>query len=239
MKLPLASNFKTTLFPASPTNTLPADGPPETPTAMLVGLENWPGPEPGIPAWQLDVQTSLWGLPSATPQPNAAMKVPLGPNAATQALRLCAPYTVPLCARTATPPGALSCPAPDPGLPNVVTALRSDACALPIAAPSVCFKQKTAYEILATRAGPSRTRHLVLSTRTRISVLPATRWETGDGLIESLPPPLWSPVGWQHLDWHVSSSAPQPSLHRWRICQCTFSGSCSGRREGCPACRSF
>src|SRR5262249_41395345 len=182
MKLPLASNFSTTLLPASPTNTLPADGPPEPPTAMLVGLENWPGPEPGIPAWQLDVQTSLWGLPSATPQPNAAMKFPLGPNSSTRALPLSATYTVPFCARTATPTGALSCPAPDPWLPNVVVALSSDACALPIAAPSVSVTAQTN----AIRAGPSRTRHWVLPTRIRISVLPATRWGARDGLMENL-----------------------------------------------------
>src|SRR5262249_22068965 len=137
MKLPLASNFKATLLPASPTNTLPADGLPEAPMAMVVGLENWPGPVPGIPAWQLDVQTSLWGLPSATPQPNAAMKLPLASNSSTRALPLSATYPVPFCARTAPPAGALSCPAPDPWLPNVVTALSSDACALPAAAPSV------------------------------------------------------------------------------------------------------
>src|SRR5262249_61458294 len=102
----------------------PADGLPETPIAMLVGLANWPGPEPGIPAWQLDVQTSLCGLPSATPQPNAAMKVPLGPNSSTRALPLSPTYTVPFCARTATPTGALRCPAPVQRLPNVLTALR-------------------------------------------------------------------------------------------------------------------
>src|SRR5262245_11892805 len=187
MKLPLASNFSTTLLPASPTNTLPADGPPELPTAMLVGLENWPGPEPGIPAWQLDVQTSLWGLPSATPQPNAAMKLPLGPNSSTRALPLSATYTVPFCARTATPTGALSCPAPDPWLPNVVLALSSDAWALSVAAPRVIVPAPRASVILA---GPSGIPHRDLPTRSRISVLPTTRWETGDGLIESLPPPF-------------------------------------------------
>src|SRR4029453_12328844 len=46
-KLPAASNFKTTLLPASPMNTLAADGPIAVLTAMLVGRENWPGPEPG------------------------------------------------------------------------------------------------------------------------------------------------------------------------------------------------
>src|SRR4030095_14686247 len=59
-KKPVASNFTTTLLSASPTNTLPADATPDALlTAMLVGRESWPGPEPGMPAWQVEVQTSL------------------------------------------------------------------------------------------------------------------------------------------------------------------------------------
>src|SRR5262249_43753133 len=86
-KLASASNFKTTLLPASPTNTLFADGPGGAPTAMLVGRENWPGPEPGIPAWHVwDVQTSLCAAPSATPHPHAATKLPRASNFMIRAL---------------------------------------------------------------------------------------------------------------------------------------------------------
>src|SRR5262249_48533482 len=95
-KLPLVSNFRTTLVPASPTYTSPADGPPELSTAMLVGCENWPGPEPAMPAWQVLVHTSLFAAPSATPHPQAAMKLPVGPNFSTRALPLSATYTSPL-----------------------------------------------------------------------------------------------------------------------------------------------
>src|SRR5262245_29091842 len=70
-KVPLASNFRTTLGPASPTYTSPFDGPPELSTAMLVGLDNWPAPE-------------------------AAMKVPVASNFCTRLLPLSATYTSPV-----------------------------------------------------------------------------------------------------------------------------------------------
>src|SRR5262249_24129566 len=95
-KVPSESNLSTTLLPTSPTYTLPADGLPEAPTAMLVGLENWPGPGPALPAWQVRVQTSLWALPSLTPHPNAAMKLPIASNLSTRALPASATNTLPL-----------------------------------------------------------------------------------------------------------------------------------------------
>src|SRR5262245_4986638 len=208
---PSALNTSTTLLPGSPTNTLPADGLPEAPTAMLVGLENWPGPEPGMPAWQVRVQTSLCALPSLTPHPNAARKLPIASNLSTRALPGSATNTLPLVCWIATPIGVVNCPAPAPGVPKLLIGLNNDACA--VAAPSANVKAPTAK---ATLAGPTRTRHHpVLRTRIRIRVLPATRWERRDGLIENLPPPLFGrqSVGavasrWPHLDWHVSTSAP-------------------------------
>ena len=95
-KLPLLSNFEMTLLLKSPTYTLPFDAPPELSTATLVGLENWPAPEPAIPAWQLLVQTWLTAVPSVTPNPQAAMKVPVASNFCTRALPLSATYTSPL-----------------------------------------------------------------------------------------------------------------------------------------------
>src|SRR5262249_43926313 len=95
-KLPLVSNFRATLVPASPTYTSPVDGPPELSTAMLVGRENWPGPQPALPAWQGVVHTSPFPVPSVTPHPQAAMKLPLASNFSTRALPLSATYTAPL-----------------------------------------------------------------------------------------------------------------------------------------------
>src|SRR5262245_45407714 len=130
-KWPSASNFKTTLLPASPTNTLFFDGPDAPPTAMLVGRENWPGPEPGIPAWHvLEVQTSLFAWPSATPHPHAATKLPRASNFMTRALPLSATYTAPFDAWIATPTGVCSSPLPEPWPPNVLTGLSNDACAV-------------------------------------------------------------------------------------------------------------
>src|SRR5262249_52220808 len=126
MKLPSESNFKPPLLAASPTYTLPADGLPEAPTAMLVGLENWPGPEPGMPAWQVAVQTSLCALPSATPHPNAAMNFPVAVNFSTRALPLSATYTTPPVSWIATPTGVWNWPAPEPVLPNELTWSRND-----------------------------------------------------------------------------------------------------------------
>src|SRR5262249_36590162 len=85
-KLPSASNLRTVLLPQSPTNALFFDGPGALPTAMLRGLENWPRPEPAMPAWQFDVQISLRARPSATPHPHAAMKFVLELNFCTRAL---------------------------------------------------------------------------------------------------------------------------------------------------------
>src|SRR5262245_15701700 len=127
MKTPLASNFTTTLLPASPTNTLLAAAPLVTLlNAMLVGSESWPGPEPGIPAWQLAVQTSLCAAPSATPHPQAARKLPLTSNFSTRALPLSAMYTAPFDCWIDTPTGVWSWPAPEPGLPNELTFCRND-----------------------------------------------------------------------------------------------------------------
>jgi hypothetical protein len=61
-----------------------AAGPGGAPIAMVVGLENCPGPEPAVPDWQWVVQTSLLACPSATPQPNASMNLPDWPNTSTR-----------------------------------------------------------------------------------------------------------------------------------------------------------
>src|SRR5262245_66490879 len=79
-KLPLVANFRATLVPAAPTYTSPVDGPPELSTAMLVGRENWPGPEPAMPGWQVLVHTSPFGAPSANAHPHAAVHLPVGAN---------------------------------------------------------------------------------------------------------------------------------------------------------------
>ena len=92
----MLSNFEHHVVAGSPTYTSPADGPPELSTAMLVGLENWPAPEPAMPAWQVLVQTSLCAMPSVTPYPQAAMKAPVALNFCTRALPLSATYTSPL-----------------------------------------------------------------------------------------------------------------------------------------------
>jgi hypothetical protein len=64
-KVPLESNFRTVLVPASPTYTSPLDAPPELSTPMLVGFENCPAP-------------------------TTAMKVPIPSNFCTRALPLSA-----------------------------------------------------------------------------------------------------------------------------------------------------
>src|SRR5581483_630070 len=76
---PAGVNFRTTLLPASPTYTVPCEGVLELSTAMLVGLENWPAPDPGMPAWHFGfvLQTWLASEPSRTPQPHAARNAPL------------------------------------------------------------------------------------------------------------------------------------------------------------------
>src|SRR5262249_57593059 len=131
---PSTLNTSTTLLPGSPTNTLPGDAPPGTPNAIVVGFENCPGPDPEIPAWQLDVHTSAWALPSATPQPNAAMKLPIASNLSTRALPGSATNTLPLVCWIATPIGVVNCPAPAPGVPKLLIGLNNDACA--VAAPT-------------------------------------------------------------------------------------------------------
>ena len=95
--LPPALNFWTTLLPASPTYTLPFDGPLELSTATLVGIENCPAPEPTTPAWQavLVLQTSLSASPSLTPHPQAALNFPFLSNFSTRAFALSATYTLP------------------------------------------------------------------------------------------------------------------------------------------------
>src|SRR5262245_56952652 len=95
-KLPLVSKFRATLVPASPTSTSPVYGPPELSTSMLMGRQNWVGPEPAMPAWQVLVHTSRFAVPSVTPHPQAAMKLPLASNFSTRALPLSATYTAPL-----------------------------------------------------------------------------------------------------------------------------------------------
>src|SRR5262245_13958339 len=184
---PSALNTSTTLLPGSPTNTLPADGLPEAPTAMLVGLENWPGPEPGMPAWQVRVQTSLCALPSLTPHPNAARKLPIASNLSTRALPGSATNTLPLVCWIATPIGVVNCPAPAPGVPKLLIGLNNDACA--VAAPSANVKAPTAKAILATRGGPTPpTRQR--ATRLAVSVLPATGSTKRDRLMRASSPPF-------------------------------------------------
>src|SRR5262245_34397553 len=108
---------------------------------MLVGFENWPAPEPGMPAWQLAVQTSLCAAPSVTPHPQAARKLPLASNFCTRALPLSATYTTPFVGATATPTGVWNWPAPEPWLPNVDRGTRT-ACA--VAAPSASVEAQMA-----------------------------------------------------------------------------------------------
>src|SRR5262249_53834297 len=138
-KVPSAVNLRTTLFPESPTNTLPFDEPGALPTAMLVGLENWPAPEPGMPAWHLEVQTSLFAAPSATPPPHAATNLLLELNFCTRALPLSATYTAPFGTWIAIPTGVWNWPAPEPGLPNESRNLRyekTNVTSSPVAVPA-------------------------------------------------------------------------------------------------------
>src|SRR5262249_34753473 len=172
-KLPSASNFKTMLLPVSPTNTLFADGPGDTPTAMVVGRENWPGPEPGIPAWHVwDVQTSLCAAPSVTPHPHAAMKLPLASNFTIRAFPVSATYMAPFVDWIAIPVGVWSSPLPEPGLPNVLDGLNKDAHA--VVAPGATPSTQTAKTTAATRAGSRRTRYQLLRKDASLS-LSATR----------------------------------------------------------------
>src|SRR5262249_14265198 len=142
-KVPLASNFRTTLGPASPTYTSPADGPPELSTPTLVGLESWPAPK-------------------------AALKVPVAPNFCTRLLPLSAPYTSPVLGLPATPTGAWNWPAPEPVLPKLLSG-RNSACA--VVAPSASVKAQAAPATLTTRAGPKRPRYQLLATRLPVSAL--------------------------------------------------------------------
>src|SRR5262245_21186416 len=153
---------------------------------MLVGLENWPGPEPALPAWQVLVHTSLCATPSATPHPQAAMKVPFASNFCTRALPLSATYTPPGLPRSsvATPTGVWNWPAPEPGLPKLLSGRNS---AWAVEAPSATITAHTASATPATRAGSTRTRHQLLATRLPLSALPATKSGTRDGVIE-IPP---------------------------------------------------
>ena len=95
--LPPRLNFWTTLLPTSPTYTSPFDGLLELSTAMLVGTENCPAPEPTTPAWQsvLVLQTSLTAWPSLTPHPQAPLKSPFLLNFWMRAFPLSATYTRP------------------------------------------------------------------------------------------------------------------------------------------------
>src|SRR5262245_37026014 len=185
-KLPLESNTSTTALPASPTYTRFCVA------AMLVGLENWPAPEPGMPAWQLAVQTSLWAWPSVTPHPKAATKLPLASNFCTRAFPLSATYTAPFVGATATPTGVWNWPAPEPWLPNVPRGTRT-ACA--VATPSASVEAQTAAIVM--RARPTRARHL-RPIEIPVRALPPLTCGTRNCLIAIL-----------LLPWHVG-------LSRWR-----------------------
>src|SRR5262249_30473259 len=97
MYLPFVLNFWTTLVPASPTYTSLFDELLELSTAMLVGRVNWPGPEPGMPAWHfvLFLQTSLRATPSVTPHPQTEENFPVLVNFWMRAFPLSAMYTLP------------------------------------------------------------------------------------------------------------------------------------------------
>src|SRR5262245_31187874 len=150
---------------------------------MLVGRENWPRPEPAIPARQLDVQTSLCTLPSLTPHPHAATKLPLASNCSTRAWPLSATYTAPFDCSIATPAGAWNWPASEPPPPKLLIWLSNTARA--VAAPNGTVKARTAHAPLATRAAPPRPRPQ-RSPTILVRNLPATRCETRDGLIDIL-----------------------------------------------------
>src|SRR5262245_17050349 len=176
-KVPLGSKTRTTLLPASPTYTRFPEA------AMLVGFENWPAPEPGMPAWQLAVQTSLFAMPSVTPQPQAEMKLPLASNLWTRALPLSATYKLPLVGATATPTGVWNGPGPEPWLPKVDSRRRRPAaCAV---APRTSVTAPIASATRAMRAGPSRSRHLLPSKIPVRAPLPAGAG-TQNGLVEIL-----------------------------------------------------
>src|SRR5262249_29289735 len=118
-----------------------------------------------------------------------------------RALPLSATYTAPFDAWIAIPLGVWSSPLPEPGLPNVLTGLSNDACA--VVAPSASVKAQAARAPAARRARSKRTRYQ-LPTKTAVRFLPATRSETRDAFIEIPLHRLWA-SRWPQLDWHVSS----------------------------------
>src|SRR5438874_7866530 len=83
---------------------------------MPCGVLNWPAPEPEIPGWHDAVQTSAWGMLSATPQPAASTNAPAALNLSIRLLFWSATHRVPPVSM-ARPAGVLSWPAPPPETP--------------------------------------------------------------------------------------------------------------------------
>src|SRR5437660_8868409 len=83
---------------------------------MPCGVLNWPAPEPEIPGWHDAVQTSAWGMLSATPQPAANTNAPAAENLSIRRLFWSATHTFPP-ASVAMPAGEDNWPAPPPESP--------------------------------------------------------------------------------------------------------------------------
>src|SRR5271167_1658654 len=127
--LPSAENSSTRLFFASATHTSPFGA-----IAIPPGCENWPLPEPAIPALQLLVHVSASALPLLTPQPKALTKVPVDESSSTRLLAESATQTLPL-ESTATSVAPLNWPAPEPAIPAWQLLVHVSACAFPLLTP--------------------------------------------------------------------------------------------------------
>jgi len=85
----------------------------------------WPGNVATAARRQSGTMT-VCAVPSVTPHPHAARKLPLGSNTSTRALPLSATYTAPFDCWIAIPTGVWNWPAPEPVLPNELTCSRND-----------------------------------------------------------------------------------------------------------------